>query len=46
MCFFSYNPGDVLMVQPSNLPRMVKEFMAFLKLDPNQKFCVSSADPG
>ncbi|XP_065830263.1 NADPH-dependent diflavin oxidoreductase 1-like [Oscarella lobularis] len=42
----SYNPGDVLMVQPSNLPRMVKEFMAFLKLDPNQKFCVSSADPG
>ncbi|RMX46189.1 hypothetical protein pdam_00007846 [Pocillopora damicornis] len=41
----SHSPGDVLMVQPSNLPDVVQEFMNLLSLEPEKMFCLEQNDP-
>ena len=45
-CFSSHGAGDVLMIQPSNLPDVVEEFVSFLGLDPNRTFTLTQNDPG
>ena len=44
--FSSHAAGDVVMVQPSNLPGVVEEFIRFLGLDPNRTFTLAQNDPG
>ena len=34
------------MVQPSNLPDVVQEFITHLALEPDQLFCLEQNDPG
>lgn len=46
LLFFSHSAGDVLMVQPSNLPDVVQEFIAHLALKPDQMFVLEQNDPG
>ncbi|XP_078382662.1 NADPH-dependent diflavin oxidoreductase 1-like isoform X2 [Oculina patagonica] len=41
----SHSPGDVLMVQPSNLADVVQEFIAHLALEPEKKFTLEQNDP-
>ncbi|XP_058946686.2 NADPH-dependent diflavin oxidoreductase 1-like isoform X1 [Pocillopora verrucosa] len=41
----SHSPGDVLMVQPSNLPDVVQEFMNLLSLEPEKMFHLEQNDP-
>lgn len=42
----SHSAGDVLMVQPSNLPDVVQEFMNHLALEPKKMFYLEQNDPG
>ena len=42
----SHSAGDVLMVQPSNLPDVVQEFIDHLALTPDQLFRLEQNDPG
>ena len=42
----SHAAGDVLMVQPSNLPDVVQEFITHLALEPDQLFLLEQNDPG
>ncbi|XP_028408257.1 NADPH-dependent diflavin oxidoreductase 1-like isoform X2 [Dendronephthya gigantea] len=37
----SYSPGDVLMIQPSNLSEIANEFINFLGLNPHEKVLLS-----
>ncbi|CAB3983279.1 NADPH-dependent diflavin oxidoreductase 1-like [Paramuricea clavata] len=41
----SYSPGDVLMIQPSNLSDVADEFINYLGLNPNQKILLSQNYP-
>ncbi|EDO30877.1 predicted protein [Nematostella vectensis] len=41
----SYSPGDVVMVQPSNLSDTAEEFMSFLHLDPDKNFTLQQTNP-
>jgi len=43
---FSYNAGDVLMVQPHNMPDTVSSFIDLFHLDPDALVTVNSAPPG
>ena len=45
-CCNSYSPGDVLMIQPSNLSDVADEFINHLGLNPNQKILLSQNYPG
>lgn len=42
----SYSPGDVLMIQPSNLSDVADEFINYLALNPNQIITLSRNFPG
>lgn len=42
----SHSAGDVMMVQPRNLPDVVQEFIALLALLPDQLFLLEQNDPG
>lgn len=44
--FSSHSVGDVMMVQPRNLPDVVQEFIAHLALVPDQLFLLEQNDPG
>ncbi|CAL4098659.1 unnamed protein product, partial [Meganyctiphanes norvegica] len=39
-----HKPGDVLMVQPENLPEHTEEFIQQMGLDPNKRFILESTD--
>ena len=41
----SHSAGDVLMVQPQNLPSAVEEFTSLLGLNPDQCFMLEQNDP-
>lgn len=41
----SYSAGDVLMVQPQNIPSVVEEFLSLLSLDAEQVVSVETTDP-
>ena len=43
---FRHSAGDVMMVQPSNLPDVLQEFIAHLALVPDQLFLLEQNDPG
>ncbi|XP_077986666.1 NADPH-dependent diflavin oxidoreductase 1-like [Glandiceps talaboti] len=40
-----YSPGDIVMVQPPNLPDTVEEFLRHLNLDPEKQFILKQNDP-
>jgi sulfite reductase alpha subunit-like flavoprotein len=42
----SYNPGDVLMIQPRNPARHVDTILRLFSLDPNALLRVEQNDPG
>lgn len=42
----SHSVGDTVMVQPSNLPDVVREFIATEALVPDQLFPLEQNDPG
>ena len=41
-----YDPGDVLMVAPKNMPDTVDEFLKLLNLNPETSFSLTQNDPG
>ncbi|XP_070532421.1 NADPH-dependent diflavin oxidoreductase 1-like [Ptychodera flava] len=41
----SYSPGDVVMIEPQNLPDMVDEFLEHLQLDPDKLVTLQQNDP-
>ena len=42
----SHAAGDVAMIQPSNLPDVVDDFIELFKLDADQVFLLEQNDPG
>ncbi|CAG5115516.1 unnamed protein product [Candidula unifasciata] len=40
-----YLPGDVVMIQPENMPDSVEEFLSLLGVDPEQQFVLEQNDP-
>ena len=43
---FSYEPGDVVMIQPQNPADSVQDFIKLLQLEPNQEFILESSESG
>eukprot|EP00112_Aurelia_sp_Birch-Aquarium-sp1_P018730 Seg4510.1 transcript_id=Seg4510.1/GoldUCD/mRNA.D3Y31 product="NADPH-dependent diflavin oxidoreductase 1" protein_id=Seg4510.1/GoldUCD/D3Y31 len=41
----SYSPGDVVMIQPENIEKVVEEFISLLKLNPEETVIISKNDP-
>ena len=44
--YYSYDPGDVAVVCPQNMPDTVDDFIDYLKLDSDQHFTLTPNDPG
>ena len=44
--FYSYTPGDVVMIQPCNSSESVDAFLQLLGLNPDQEFSLQPNDPG
>ena len=42
----SHIAGDVAMIQPSNLPDVIDEFISLLELNADQVFLLEQNDPG
>ncbi|XP_053380905.1 NADPH-dependent diflavin oxidoreductase 1-like isoform X2 [Mercenaria mercenaria] len=41
----SYDPGDVAVVYPKNMPDTVDDFLSYMNLDPDQEFILHQIDP-
>ncbi len=44
--FDRFDPGDVLMVAPKNMPETADSFAKLLNIDLNQQFTLAQNDPG
>ena len=44
--FLRYQPGDVAVVCPQNMPDSVDDFISHMKLDGDAKFTIHKNDPG